>query len=142
MAFDLRHLNSDRRTVSREFAGETLEITYRPGAVSHKLLSSLRSAATAAAAGDDFAEVDAIEALVGFIADAVVAWNLTDDGEPVAVSREAVSALPLEVVGLIWTAIQEDIGNPGKARKTSGGGSPRKASGPRKTAGPRPKPGR
>lgn len=142
MSFDLRHLHSDTRTVSKEVNGDLLEVTYRPGAVSHKLLASFRTAATSTAANAEFAEVEVIETLIGFLADTIIEWNVTDDGKPVEVSVETLSALPLEIVGILWTTIQEDIGDPGKARKTSGGGSPRKATGPRTTAGPRPKPGR
>lgn len=142
MTFELRHLQTDKRTVCRDVGGDELRVTYRPGAVSHRLLAQFRSASAAAAAGDEFAEVETIDALIAFLADAIIEWNVTDNGTPVPVSRDTLSALPLEAVGIVWTAIQEDIAAPGKASSSSAGGSRRAAPGPRTTGGRRPTPGR
>ena len=80
---------------------EPLVVTYRKGFMSPELAERLDAA-------EELPPVGQLRILADLVQGAVIAWNLTgDDGEPLPVTRETVSALDSGALQVIAQAIQE-----------------------------------
>ena len=107
------------RTVSIDLGGESLEVTFRPGAVTP---ASLARATAALDNADDerTSQLAAIDLMVQFLGDVLVAWNLTDDdGAELPTTRETLQLLPIEALARVFAAIQGGDDQLGEAQSTS-----------------------
>ena len=118
----LSQVLSETKTVSIELSGETLIITFRPGGVTPASLARA-TAAFESNLDEHHAQIAAIDLMVQFLGDVLVAWNLTDDdGTTLPTNRETLELLPIEALARVFSAIQGGDDRLGEAQGTSAAG--------------------
>jgi hypothetical protein len=102
MSLTLNGLRNNRQVLTVQYAGETVEFTYQPGAVTPAL-------------GALLADPENTQPLVTALISALDSWNLIDDetGRPAIISPELLETLPTKFLNLLLSAIYRDI-QPGK----------------------------
>lgn len=112
----LSKITSQRQALEIPIGEDTLNITYRPQAVTLELVDRKEQALTQPG-----------EALALTLCDLVESWDLVDDGTgtPYPLQLASVRKLPLEFVNLVLEAILKDSRlNPTKASNLQGGSPP------------------
>lgn len=114
MPLSLGDLRSRTRRVAVPVAGETLEVEYRPTALTPGLIAWLRGI-----------EADGQpERLAEVLCQVVIGWDLLgDDGAPLPVTEEVARELPLRLLGVIVRAVLEDAQEDPPSPGTSAAGS-------------------
>ena len=99
-------------------------VTLNPGRITGEaLLEAGRLAASVAKSGDPTAEALSMAAVFTFLADAMEAWDLTDDeGTPIPVTADTLAALPLTFTLWLMGAVQEAMAADPKASGTPADG--------------------
>jgi hypothetical protein len=92
---------------SIEFGGEgSLEITYRPGAITPASLARLQEAAATEADGTTSAQIESVKLIVCFLADVLTSWNLlAEDDSPIGTDLDALEQLPFELLARVFAAV-------------------------------------
>lgn len=122
----LSSLLGDIREIDIDFGGEApLTVKYRPGGVTPQTVARAAHAQSAfngsashngrttkkATEPSVEAQSEAVNALVAFLADIVVSWNLAlDNDEPVGTDYDSLLTLPSEFLGKVY----QEIINAGK----------------------------
>lgn len=94
---------------------DVVEVTYRPGALTLQVADDLREA--------QFNPLGDVEVVGHTLLTIIEKWDLMDDdGTPYPVSEESIKKLPIEFLGRIFNAIQNDaIPDPTKGANSSDG---------------------
>ena len=100
---DVRHVLSKTRTVTVEYDGEPLRVTYRPGALTGALVDRV-----AGAAGETGQSAVIADALAAILAD----WDATADGQPYPPTPENLLALPLRLLSEVFRVVVQDAAPP------------------------------
>jgi hypothetical protein len=100
---DIESIKNDRAKGKVEYMGETVNFTYRPAMITSENFTIL-------VAGQDQAE------LGEFMAGLIATWDVTAGGQPLEVTAESISRLPLPLLRLIGRYIareepQKELGN-------------------------------
>lgn len=103
---DLADLRNNTRQLDVDFGdSEVLHLTYRPNLITPAWMSEPRSYT---------------ESIVQIVSD----WDLTDGGEPVAITAEAIAEhVPMELQFVIVQEILEDLNPKARARRSGAGSS-------------------
>ena len=113
MSIKLSDLTKATKTIPVQLGEDTLTVTFKTGFYTTEAASRLRGAD------------DPLRAQAELVASTIVSWDFVEDGpkgKVVPVTVETVIALPLDVVGLIFTAMFEAVHpNPTKADSSAGG---------------------
>ena len=112
MPIRLSDLAAKTRTVTVDFEGTPIEVTYLPGRMTMATQQRLQKS-TELPAGKANRELATI------LAELVAGWDVTDDnGAPLPVTEELVRQLPLRFVTALTTELFEDI-NPNEGKIAS-----------------------
>ncbi len=103
MPLNLSTLTQSMRTLAVKLEDGTLNLTYRPGAITARMVTQERQRKL---------ESSSVEASTESLASVLTSWDLTDDDKPLPVTVEALMLLPSSVIFACWRAIQEDITAP------------------------------
>lgn len=97
MALTIGHLQRNTRNLTFEFLGETVNVTYRPGALTPALSVEIADAAT------QLPIVTALERLL-------VSWDvLGEDGQtPLPITHAVLVSLPSEFLSTVFSAVMGD----------------------------------
>lgn len=132
MAIKLHQLTKERKTVTVEYEGETVEIEYRPGAITPQMQSvasrlqliskKQKVRDTDKAKGiilevtddDEMESASEMAALMSDFSDIIVAliasWDIVEeDGSKLPVSHKTVMAMPLTFLTTVFSATMEDM---------------------------------
>ena len=132
MAIKLHQLTKERKTVTVEYEGETVEIEYRPGAITPQMQSvasrlqliskKQKVRDTDKAKGiilevtddDEMESASEMAALMSDFSDIIVAliasWDIVEeDGSKLPVSHRTVMAMPLTFLTTVFSATMEDM---------------------------------
>ena len=132
MAIKLHQLTKERKTVTVEYEGETVEIEYRPGAITPQMQSvasrlqliskKQKARDTDKAKGivmevtddDEMESASEMAALMSDFSDIIVAliasWDIVEeDGSKLPVSHKTVMAMPLTFLTTVFSATMEDM---------------------------------
>lgn len=90
-AMEMKNIRTDRATAIVTYMGEEMTFKYRPGAITPKTYMKLN-------------EVKDPEELGEFFETLIVSWDLTQNGDPLEVTRDNIAELPM---GLIRAMSQE-----------------------------------
>lgn len=113
MALTLAQLTSDVATVVVEYMGQTMEVEYRPGALTPALVQDITNPVSA----DDLGEC---------IQEVVVSWDLLDDNnDEVEPTVENCVNLPMPFLRAVLTTIMEN-GAPKQLTDAQSGGTTRR----------------
>lgn len=129
MGISISNVLGKPRTVTKDFDGEELRVSYQAGVISPEWMAEQQAKAAAIASqGDDdsaglAAQVFGAELIALMLSEVVVEWNLEDDGKPVPTDYATLRKLGIGVTGAIWALIQDDAGELGNAGSTSDAGS-------------------
>ncbi len=115
MGIRISHLSKDRRSIVIPVGDEALNIVYRPGGLTpetedrlHELTEEQRGGA----------------ALVAFLRDLIVSWDLLDDqGKPLPVDETTLRLLPTGFLSMMVQTIVDDMRPNLMSAGTSGAGS-------------------
>ena len=111
MPIEIGHLVSKRKPLKIEWAGETVNIVYRPYSLS--IGQEIRDALT----GDDR------HYLIEEMRRLLVEWDITEDGQPVPIDEESLERLPLEFLNAVSRAILDEMYPNRKSAGSTGAGS-------------------
>jgi hypothetical protein len=112
MAITLMQLRERERRIEVEYSGQTLGVTYTPGAVTPELVSQV-----AAREGEPGSEV---ETMVMALERAVVEWEVLDEqDEKLPPTPEVMRRLPISFLAAVFFGILGDM----KVGEVSGGTS-------------------
>ena len=110
MPLTLAHLKKNTRTLTLTYAGEEVNVTYRPGAMTPALSLEMADPAT------NLPVVTVLE-------QTLVSWDVLDDDlTPLPVTHDTLIELPSDFLSVVFSALMEDfsVGKPSGA--TSGAG--------------------
>jgi hypothetical protein len=114
MPFSLSDLNKKTRTVTVEYLGESAQVVYRPNNMTLRA-QIVAGSLTMMARGGELGGQTIGEATAAFsdlassLVDLIVSWDiLSEDGDPLPVTRDTVKALPLNLTVAIFSAIMND----------------------------------
>ncbi len=111
----ISELMRDRRTVIIPVGDDDVAITYRPAGLTPETEENLTKYANDQRGG---------AALVAFLADCLVEWDITDDsGKPLPINTKTLSKLPIVFLGQVVSAISEDMRPNPPSAVTYGAGS-------------------
>lgn len=102
MPLSINHMKNDKRVLSIEYAGETVNFTYKPSELTPTILGELREANEQ---GNDNFTVQVLCKLI-------VVWDVTDDATPpvtLEIIPEVLGDLPSAFLSAILTACTEDM---------------------------------
>lgn len=107
-----RARTADTKTVTIEFGDESMTVEFRLSAITPSTLAVLQSA-----------DGDKLEATVEFLCEVLSKWEVVDeDNETLAIDPVILSALPVDFLTAIATAITADVQVP-KQNTTSSFGA-------------------
>ncbi len=132
MAIKLHQLTKERKTVTVEYEGETVEIEYRPGAITPQMQSvasrlqliskkqkvrdtdKARGIVMEVTDDDEMESASEMAALMSDFSDIIVAliasWDIVEeDGSKLPVSHKTVMAMPLTFLTTVFSATMEDM---------------------------------
>ena len=132
MAIKLHQLTKERKTVTVEYEGETVEIEYRPGAITPQMQSvasrlqliskkqkvrdtdKARGIVMEVTDDDEMESASEMAALMSDFSDIIVAliasWDIVEeDGSKLPVSHRTVMAMPLTFLTTVFSATMEDM---------------------------------
>lgn len=107
MALDLAKLSRKTLPVTVEFAGETVQVEYRPAVITTTWTMKMRDAE---------ATMD-MEAMASGALELLSSWDLEDGGKPLALSKKNIEQLPLTLVGRMLAAATKDATGGDEAKK-------------------------
>lgn len=110
----IAHLLNDKRPLAIDLGeGETLNLVYRPGAL---------TPASHDEAIDLVGQQRVGAALAKSLSRSIISWDLADEsGAPYATSEDALRTLPVRFLDMVFSAIQEDNVPNERKPKQSGG---------------------
>lgn len=124
MPIRLTDLKNQQRTIPVTFFDEKGEVTYNIGAITDQMFDDVRNAS----------ETEDENSLNAILARIALDWDVMDEkGEMIPIVVDDAPApelalVPIPFKSAVLTQIMEDVsGNPTRRKKTSGGGSFRKA---------------
>jgi hypothetical protein len=92
--------NHQARQISLEYSGETVAVSYNPGAVTINALDALTAGDTA----------QNVAAIVDGLAAFLVSWDVIDDaGAQLPVTRETLREMPMAFIAAVMTAVSSDM---------------------------------
>jgi hypothetical protein len=91
-------LSGQARDTKVEWMGEVVAITFDPSKYTPQLEAQVMADA-----------LDGSKALVPFITTLVIAWDITERGEPFPLTDEAVSSLPLGFLVAVIRKVAEEL---------------------------------
>lgn len=103
---DLSALLANKRQLSVSFDNATIQITYRPGSTSIKRQAELQAEMQEIQNRED--AMGMARKTVEIFCEIVSGWDLTDNGQPIPITVDAVIGLSDEVVNTIMGAISAD----------------------------------
>ena len=132
MAIKLHQLTKERKTVTVEYEGETVEIEYRPGAITPQMQSvasrlqliskkqkvrdtdKARGIVMEVTDDDEMESASEMAALMSDFSDIIVAliasWDIVEeDGSKLSVNHKTVMAMPLTFLTTVFSATMEDM---------------------------------
>ena len=110
MPLTLAHLKRNTRTLVLEYAGEQVNVTYKPGAMSPALSLEMADPAT------NLPVVTVLE-------QTLVSWDVIgDDAQPLAVDHDTLLTLPSDFLGTVFSALMDDVSVGKPSGATSGAG--------------------
>jgi hypothetical protein len=119
MPLQLSHARNRKSNVPVPFAGETINVVYRPGDITSDMFSDLE--AMEEETGKSFQTTPRLLALI------ISEWDIMDGDKPVDITESMISSFPLDLQATLQQAILTDL-RPGEANAgNSAGGSFRKA---------------
>lgn len=89
MAINVTQLAANKATKTVEFAGQTTDITYRPGLITQERLEKV--------VGDT--------AIMEFLVDVLVSWDIRVGQKKLPISIASLKKLPFELVGALYEAV-------------------------------------
>ena len=111
---ELKSIAADRtrfmiREVEVVIGDETLRAVVRPLGLSVSTQSRLFHFFEAITGDDSNTETieDALDVLPTALSEMVVEWDLTNNGEPIPPTRESLRGLPMDVLQVLVTSVQE-----------------------------------
>lgn len=121
MPISISALTANRRTVSIDFGGETLKVTYRPSAI---------NAVQEARELEDKEKGQHVLSMVRTMIETIESWDLLgDDGKPLALTEDNLKPLGIDILSQISRAIVTDaLPNRTTPPNSNNGSSPRDAS--------------
>lgn len=114
MPVELSELLNDERWVEVEVGSTVLNIAYRPGATSLHRQAAMQKMVRQLGAQEDTDETEQAEQMGAIFCEMVCAWDLTDQGKPLAITPEIVTK---RLPGAIFNAIMQAIGEDGQAQQ-------------------------
>ena len=116
MPVDRSKISAILRSIRVDYFGEVITVTYKPDGMTpakEAELARLRLEAEEHRNGDG-EDTQAIlagnaEQLAERLAELLVSWDITDDGEPLPPTKENLMTFPNALLGHIVTAIGEDL---------------------------------
>jgi hypothetical protein len=117
----LKDVGKEFHTFTWHFLGEDIEVTYNLYTYTAEFEEELREMV-----GDgDFAS----EGIIASVLKLVTAWEVYDGEEKVPLTPEALSKVPIRLLGDLMEAVRDDAGGDEEEGKSSGGRSlPNRAS--------------
>lgn len=114
MGMTLSKVQAKERTVTVLWDGETVDVGYRPAAVTPALLSTVQEAAEAS-------NLD----VIGMMMEPMLAWwdVLDDDGNRLPTSAEVIRIIPLAFTMEVLKVVQDAMAPSDSEGKGSAGGS-------------------
>jgi len=110
MPLTLAHLKRNTRTLVLEYAGEQVNVTYKPGAMTPALSLEMADPAT------NLPVVTVLE-------QTLVSWDVVDDDMlPLPVTHDTLIMLPSDFLGAVFGALMEDVSVGKPSGATSGAG--------------------
>ena len=132
MAIKLHQLTKERKTVTVEYEGETVDVEYRPGAITPQMQSvasrlqliskkqkvrdedKKRGIVTDLTDDDETENATEMAALMSDFSDIIVAlvasWDIVDeDNKKLPVNHKIVMAMPLTFLTTLFSATMEDM---------------------------------
>lgn len=101
------------RTVTVDYFGDKLNVTYKPGEMSPAKEAELarlrREAQENEEDGDEDAAARNSEQLAGRLAEVMVSWDVLEDGEPLPSSKANLMTFPNALLVHISSAIGDDM---------------------------------
>jgi hypothetical protein len=105
-----RAVTDTTKTVTVEFAGETMDVTYRIGAMSRATIRRFETAK----------DEEQVDAAITFITEVVSAWEVVDlDGAVLPIPEEVLSSLPIDFLTAIIGAVMTDVQVPKASEDSS-----------------------
>ena len=93
-----RARTADTKTVTVEFGDESMDVEFRLSAITPSTLAALQDA-----------DGDKLEATVEFLCEVLSKWEVVDEGEVLDIDPVVLSALPVDFLTAIATAITADV---------------------------------
>jgi hypothetical protein len=124
MPLDLASLLRRTARVAVTFDGETFGVDYLPHVITADVQADLQ--ATLERVGED--QTAAIASLFTLLSTVVGGWEIEEDGQPLAVSEDALRRFPLALLAAIANAITADMSDPNRTT-TTGADETRSSSG-------------
>ena len=132
MAIKLHQLTKERKTITVEYEGGTVEIEYRPGAITPQMQSvasrlqliskkqkvrdtdKARGIVMEVTDDDEMESASEMAALMSDFSDIIVAliasWDIVEeDGSKLSVNHKTVMAMPLTFLTTVFSATMEDM---------------------------------
>lgn len=105
-----RAVTDTTKTVTVEFAGESMEVTYRIGAMSRATIRRFETAK----------DEEQVDAAITFITEVVSAWEVVDlDGAVLPITEEVLASLPIDFLTAIIGAVMADVQVPKSSEDSS-----------------------
>lgn len=105
-----RAVTDTTKTVTVEFAGESMEVTYRIGAMSRATIRRFETAK----------DEEQVDAAITFITEVVSAWEVVDlDGAVLPITEEVLASLPIDLLTAIIGAVMADVQVPKPSEDSS-----------------------
>jgi hypothetical protein len=115
MPLELSDLKVKRRSVAVQYDDEIINIEYCPGMVTPEYQSAMLALAKCDTNEDQVAAWEQILAVM-------VSWDITNDGEPLPITRETLGIMPTDLLIAIMQAITADANPNARSAGTSGAG--------------------
>ncbi len=113
----LSSITRSTKTFTMEFDGESLEVTYRPGALTDALSDEYDKREEAAKTSEEKGA-----ALAYFLSQVLVEWDVQDDhGKKIAPTEKFIATLPPRFRWRVFNAIYEDLYPKARNDAPSGG---------------------
>ena len=119
MPLDFSDLKAKRRAVAVQYDGEVINVEYCPGMVTPEYQSAMLALAKSEPTEDQTAAWEQMLAVMA-------SWDITDNGEPLPITRETLGMMPTDLLMAIMQAITADANPNARSAGTSGAGSRQK----------------
>jgi hypothetical protein len=118
MGLDIADLATNTATCQIDVMGETANVVYRPAAITTERIERIDKRAKPTP-GE---ERDTTDQFVSFFVDVIEDWDITKNKRKVPITPEALTALPLFLLRIIFMGLMKETGS-GESGKASSSGS-------------------